>query len=133
MKRKSVAFNPVDIHVGSRVRMRRNFLGMTRPALGNAIGITFQQLQTNERGANRIGASRLFELSRALDVPVSFFFDDMPEEVAGSRNVGAGLPEIDVLGTRDAHDITSAYYGVEDRAVRRALFQMVKALARARK
>ena len=74
--------NPIDIHVGSRVRMRRTLLGMTQTGLGDAIGLTFQQVQKYERGLNRIGSSRLYDLARVLDVPVSFFFDDMPETVA---------------------------------------------------
>src|ERR671929_943996 len=69
--------NPIDIHVGSRVRLRRNMLGLSQEKLGESIGLTFQQVQKYERGANRIGASRLHELSRVLDVPVSFFFDDV--------------------------------------------------------
>src|SRR5437660_7684075 len=69
--------NPIDTHVGSRVRLRRNMLGLSQEKLGTAIGLTFQQVQKYERGANRIGASRLHELSPVLDVPVSFFFDDM--------------------------------------------------------
>src|SRR5215208_5533266 len=72
--------NPIDVHVGSRVRLRRTLLGMSQEKLGEAIGLTFQQVQKYERGANRIGASRLFDLSRVLDVPVSFFFDDMPAD-----------------------------------------------------
>src|ERR1700748_3815102 len=74
--------NPVDVHVGSRVRLRRTLLGMSQEKLGEAIGLTFQQVQKYERGANRIGASRLFDLSRVLDVPVSFFFDEMSENAA---------------------------------------------------
>src|SRR5215218_3069981 len=69
--------NPVDVRVGGRLRLRRNMLGLTQEQLGEAIGLTFQQVQKYERGANRIGASRLYELSRILDMPVSFFFDDM--------------------------------------------------------
>src|SRR3982074_632911 len=68
--------NPVDVHVGSRVRLRRTLLGMSQEKLGEAIGLTFQQVQKYERGAHRTGASRLHELSRVLDVPVGFFFDD---------------------------------------------------------
>ncbi len=72
---------PVDVHVGSRVRIRRTLLGMSQEKLGAAINLTFQQIQKYERGTNRIGSSRLFELSKVLDVPVSFFFDDMPQGV----------------------------------------------------
>src|SRR3546814_19541489 len=74
--------NPVDVHVGGRVRLRRTLLGLSQEKLGEALGLTFQQVQKYERGANRIGASRMFDLSRVLDVPVSFFFDDMPQDVA---------------------------------------------------
>ena len=72
--------DPVDIHVGARVRLRRTLLGMSQEKLGKALGLTFQQVQKYERGANRIGSSRLFQLSRILDVPVSFFFDEMAPE-----------------------------------------------------
>src|ERR1700745_3000245 len=75
--------NPIDVHVGARVRLRRTLLGMSQEKLGDAIGLTFQQVQKYERGANRVGASRLFELSRVLDVPVSFFFDELGPESAG--------------------------------------------------
>ena len=79
--------NPIDIHVGARVRLRRTLLGMSQEKLGDAIGLTFQQVQKYERGANRIGASRLFDLSRVLDVPVSFFFDDMSADTAKQRTL----------------------------------------------
>ncbi len=69
---------PVDIHVGARMRQRRTLLGMTQTTLADALGISFQQVQKYENGTNRIGASRLFDLSRVLDVPVEYFFDDMP-------------------------------------------------------
>ena len=71
--------SPIDIHVGSRIRLRRTLLGMSQERLGEALGLTFQQVQKYERGVNRVGASRLFDLSRVLDVPISFFFDDLPE------------------------------------------------------
>ena len=76
--------NPVDVHVGARLRVRRTLLGMSQTMLGEAIGLTFQQVQKYESGANRISASRLFDLSRLLDVPIQYFFDDMPTAVAAS-------------------------------------------------
>src|SRR5580658_9764720 len=76
-RRRSETPHPIDVHVGSRVRLRRNMLGMSQEQLGAAIGLTFQQVQKYERGANRIGASRLLELARTLDVPVDFFYDDV--------------------------------------------------------
>src|SRR6202012_596679 len=80
--------NPIDAHVGARVRLRRTLLGMSQEKLGEAIGLTFQQVQKYERGANRIGASRLYDLSRVLDVPVSFFFDDLNPEAAAAALAG---------------------------------------------
>lgn len=80
--------NPIDVHVGSRVRLRRTLLGMSQEKLGDAIGLTFQQVQKYERGANRIGSSRLLNLSKILDIPVSFFFNDMPIEIAESAPGG---------------------------------------------
>ena len=82
--------DPVDIHVGGRVRLRRTLMGLSQEKLGGAVGLTFQQIQKYERGANRIGASRMFDLSKVLDVPVSFFFDDISEEVK-KRGTGARL------------------------------------------
>ncbi len=76
--------NPVDVHVGARVRLRRTLLGMSQEKLGEAIGVSFQQVQRYERGANIIGASRMFDLSRVLDVPIGFFFDEMSAAVAAS-------------------------------------------------
>src|ERR1700676_2581810 len=76
--------SPIDVHVGSRVRLRRTLLGMSQHRSGEALGVTFQHVQKYERGFNRVGASRLFDLSRVLDVPISFFFDDMPESLANT-------------------------------------------------
>lgn len=127
--------NPVDVHVGKRVRLRRTLLGMSQEKLARAIGLTFQQVQKYERGANRVGASRLFQLSRVLDVPVSFFFDDMPAETAGG---GAGLSEPaaasfepDPLAKRETLELVRAYYRITDRQVRRKLFELVKTLGAA--
>jgi transcriptional regulator with XRE-family HTH domain len=87
--------SPIDVHVGSRIRLRRTLLAMSQERLGDALGLTFQQVQKYERGMNRVGASRLFDLSRVLDVPISFFFDDMPETVsgAGAERRAVGLLE----------------------------------------
>src|ERR1700761_7706748 len=86
--------SPIDIHVGSRVRLRRTLLGMSQEKLGDAIGLTFQQVQKYERGANRIGSSRLFDLARVLDVPVAYFFDEMsPTPSARSPSRMRGLAE----------------------------------------
>ncbi len=130
--------NPIDVHVGSRVRLRRTLLGMSQEKLGQAIGLTFQQVQKYERGANRIGASRLFDLSRVLDVPVSFFFDDMPPEVAKTPAQKYFTPEevpdtqeVDPLAKRETLELVRAYYKVVDPQVRKRVFELVKALANA--
>src|SRR5213592_3191219 len=91
-RQKSDKPNPIDVQVGARVRLRRNMLGLSQEKLGEAIGLTFQQVQKYERGANRIGASRLHELSRVLDVPVAFFFDDMDPVRAPAIPAGFAEP-----------------------------------------
>src|SRR5690348_18309853 len=94
-RQKSDKPNPIDIHVGSRVRLRRTLLGMSQEKLGEAIGLTFQQVQKYERGANRVGSSRLFDLGRVLDVPISYFFEDMPnavQEKSPSKLMGVATP-----------------------------------------
>ncbi len=128
--------NPVDVHVGSRVRLRRTLLGMSQEKLGEAIGLTFQQVQKYERGANRVGASRLFDLSRVLDVPVGFFFDEMPEDVAASspaQRPGRDQPppeqELDPMVKRETLELVRAYYKIDEPSVRKRLFEMTKALA----
>jgi len=126
--------NPIDVHVGSRVRLRRTLLGLSQEKLGEALNLTFQQIQKYERGANRIGSSRLFQLANVLDVPVSFFFDDMPDEIAGSRPPGLGestVPkfEQEKLSRRETLELVRAYYRVADPAVRKRIFELVKAVA----
>ena len=125
--------HPVDVHVGSRVRLRRTLLGMSQEKLGQALSLTFQQIQKYERGANRIGSSRLYQLSRILDVPVSFFFDDMSSEVSG-RPAGLGEGEQssyerDQFAKRETLELVRAYYRIEDPEVRKRLFELVKAVA----
>ena len=124
--------NPVDIHVGSRVRLRRTLLGMSQEKLGNALGLTFQQVQKYERGTNRIGSSRLFLLSRILDVPVSFFFDDMAPEVADGQRGFAEAAQAnfdqDDLAKRETLELVRAYYKITDAGVRKRLFALVKAV-----
>ena len=127
--------NPVDVHVGARVRQRRTLLGMTQTNLGDAIGLTFQQVQKYENGANRISASRLFDLSRMFDVSVQFFFDDMPTAVAASSPAQGGgkakkLPSYqpDPMATRETMELVRAYYKIKDAEIRKRLFEMVKAL-----
>ena len=130
--------NPIDVHVGSRVRLRRTLLGLSQESLGVRIGLTFQQVQKYERGVNRIGASRLWELSNVLDVPVQFFFGEMSESTIGEmrRIVGGGLAEdpppsyeIDPLARREVLELVRAYCRIQDRAVRHRLFELTKTLS----
>ncbi|MBI5163010.1 MAG: helix-turn-helix transcriptional regulator [Magnetospirillum sp.] len=130
--------NPIDVHVGARVRLRRTLLGMSQEKLGEALGLTFQQVQKYERGANRIGASRLFDLSRVLDVPVSFFFDDMSDETktqTPSMLSGGGLEEMplsfehDPMTKRETLELVRAYYRIADPGVRKRVYELAKALA----
>lgn len=130
--------NPIDIHVGGRVRLRRTLLGMSQERLGEMIGLTFQQVQKYERGSNRIGASRLYDLSRVLEVPISFFYEDMTEETAGqSPRLRAGLSEApgepyaeaDPLNRAETLELVRAYYRIKDPNVRKRLFELCKAMA----
>ena len=141
-KRRKIAergARPVDAHVGRRVRQRRTMLGMSQSKLADALGLTFQQVQKNEWGTNRIGSSRLFELSKVLDVPVSFFFDDMSPEVAGkrsSRPVGTSKAqgaayEADTLAKRETLELVRAYYRIKNGKVRKRLFELTKTIAKA--
>lgn len=124
--------DPVDIHVGARVRLRRTLLGMSQEKLGKALGLTFQQVQKYERGANRIGSSRLFQLSRILDVPVSFFFDEMTSDTTkkadGMAEGNKQVFEIDKLSRRETLELVRAYYKITDPTVRKKIFEMVKAV-----
>ena len=128
--------NPVDIHVGSRVRLRRTLLGMSQEKLARAIGLTFQQVQKYERGANRIGASRLHELSQVLDVPVSFFFDDMSNAPSvGLAGVGGLREEVpppfegDPVAKRETLQLVRAYYRIKSLVLRKRILDLTKSLA----
>ncbi|WP_371833735.1 MULTISPECIES: helix-turn-helix domain-containing protein [Thalassospira] len=127
--------NPVDIHVGARVRLRRTLLGMSQEKLGEAIGLTFQQVQKYERGANRVGASRLYDLSRVLEVPVSFFFDDMPDEISSKsvheRREMSESPDPfdnDPMNRRETLELVRAYYRITDPNQRKKIFELVKSM-----
>ncbi len=130
--------SPIDVHVGSRIRLRRTLMGMSQERLGEALGLTFQQVQKYERGVNRVGASRLYDLSRILDVPISFFFDDMPSGTAHAGTPGApgGFAETidgfgqaeDPLAKRETLELVRAYYRITDPAIRRRVFDLIKSM-----
>lgn len=115
--------NPVDLHIGQRVRHRRWLLGMTQQQLAQSVGIRFQQIQKYESGANRISASRLWDLARALEMPVSFFFDGLAGKDQTAANGDDGL-----LQNKETMDLIRAYYGL-DEGPRRRLLELAKALS----
>ena len=127
----------IDVYVGGRLRLRRTLLGLSQEMLADAVGLTFQQIQKYERGANRMGASRLYDLAQALGVPVSYFFEDMPEELK-ERAVGSGGAELDeplanedgTLTRRETLELVRAYYRIRDESLRKQLFELVKSVSR---
>ncbi len=130
--------SPIDVHVGARLRQRRTLLGMNQTDLGDALGLTFQQVQKYERGTNRISASRLFYLCGVLDVPVEFFFDDMPTAVAASSPAQSGGKakkppsyKPDPMAKRETLELVRAYYKITDPEIRKRLFEMTKTLGAA--
>ena len=126
--------NPIDIHVGSRVRLRRMMLGMSQEKLGESLGITFQQIQKYEKGTNRIGASRLQHIARVLGVPVAFFFEDAPA-TPGERPPGDNLAEpertsyvVDFLSSSEGIQLNKAFVRIKDARLRRRVIDLVRAL-----
>ena len=130
--------HPVDVYVGTRMRQRRTLLAMSQTKLGDAVGLTFQQVQKYERGSNRLGSSRLYEFAKVLDVPVSYFFDEMPANAASNRgrkvSGEAGTQfaqEKDPLIKRETLELVRAYYKIREGGVRKRIFEMVKAMGAA--
>jgi transcriptional regulator with XRE-family HTH domain len=130
--------NPIDVHVGSRVRLRRTLLGISQERLADAIGLTFQQVQKYEKGANRVSSSRLVDLANALDVAVPYFFDEMsagvsaqtPSELMRTKQRPEIDQEQDPLAKRETLEFVRAYYKIEDPAVRKRVFELTKAVAK---
>ena len=123
--------HPVDVHVGKRVRHRRWLVGMTQQQLAECVGIKFQQIQKYETGANRVSASRLWDIADALDVPVSFFFEgiesDNPEAQTVDKAVSDSVPA-DILGDKEALDLVRSYYAIPENQ-RRRLFELARVLS----
>src|SRR5262247_3604860 len=123
--------NPIDKHVGSRVRMRRMMLSMSQEKLGDALGLTFQQVQKYEKGTNRIGASRLQQIAEVLRVPIEFFFEGVPHVTSQgvvASDVAPGYMA-DFLSTSEGVQLTRAFVRITDPNVRRRLISLVKAMA----
>ena len=130
--------NAVDVHVGRRIRLRRTLLGMSQEQLGSALNITFQQVQKYERGANRVSASRLWDISQIIDVPISYFFEDMsdvtlqasPRKMASSTSEDVAVDDAkDPMARRETLELVRTYYSIEEAHVRRRIADMVKAIA----
>jgi transcriptional regulator with XRE-family HTH domain len=132
--------NAIDVHVGRRIRLRRTLLGLSQEKLGEGLNITFQQVQKYERGSNRVSASRLWDTAQILDVPISFFFDDMTDDTAANspRKVRSGTMAIDYeekpndpMARRETLELVRAYYNITDVGVRKRITEMVKSVASA--
>jgi transcriptional regulator with XRE-family HTH domain len=125
--------NPIDKHVGSRVRMRRMMLSMSQEKLGDALGLTFQQVQKYEKGTNRIGASRLQQISTILQVPVAFFFEGAPDMPGSRPSAGKEAPSpayvSDFLATSDGLALTKAFMRISDTKLRRRIVDLVEQIA----
>ncbi len=122
--------NPVDVHVGVRLRMRRMMLSISQEKLGEALGVSFQQIQKYERGSNRIGAGRLRDIASELQVPISYFYEDMPGEEPANGFAETGTSYVsELLTSADGVELTRAFLKVKDPAVRRRIVDLVKSIA----
>jgi len=123
--------NPVDIHVGTRVRLRRQLLKMSQEKLGNQLGVTFQQVQKYERGTNRVGASRLWRMAQVMDVPVSFFYDGLGEDAPQTEFAeGDQTPIVyDFINSTDGVSLAMAVSKIKHKAVRRQILELARSLA----
>lgn len=132
--------DPIDIHVGTRLRLRRNLAGMSQEQLGSTCGLTFQQIQKYERGINRMGASRLYQFAKVLNVPVAYFFEDMPDAFFGQAPQGMGesgqaaledSPQADMehFHRRETFELIRAYYRIADAKQRRKIFELIRSMA----
>lgn len=134
-ERNSRRANSIDIHVGGRVRLRRMVLGMSQEKLGEQLGLTFQQVQKYEKGVNRIGAGRLFDLSHVLGVPIQFFYEDAPlyqhdnDHHGGFAERSGENDVVDFLSTREGLELNKAFVRISDTRVRRSLLELIRSLA----
>ena len=120
--------NPIDIQVGNRVRIRRMLIGMSQERLGDLLGLTFQQVQKYEKGVNRIGAGRLFEVSRILNVPVDFFYEGVNDAAQGATE-SDGAPVMDFVSSGEGLQLSLAFMKIKDAKVRKRVLDLVKSLA----
>lgn len=124
--------HPVDIHVGARVKLRRMILGMSQEALGKALGLTFQQIQKYEKGVNRIGASRLFELSELLEVPIQFFYDDFGDLIGVAKGLSEPDPGdafMELINSPDGVQLCRYFSAIDDPQVKKRVLELVKTIS----
>ena len=131
--------DPVDVHVGGRVKLRRTLLGLSQEELADAVGVTFQQVQKYERGTNRMGASRLFDMATVLDVPASYFYRDMPKEIRARKSNEvtppsesfelANDPELSLYTKRETLELVRYYFQISDKQTRNELMDLIQALS----
>ena len=132
MVKRNQEFAYVDVHVGDRIRVRRTLLGMSQEKLGEVLGLSFQQVQKYEKGANRVSASRLIQFAKILNVPASYFFDNVPVDAAAHAHRlsddGKAVPA-DMPTSRESLKLIRAYYGIPSPALREIVFRLIEALA----
>ncbi len=126
--------HPIDIHVGGRVRLRRTMLGMSQDKLADSLGLTFQQVQKYEKGVNRIGASRVFQISRVLGVPIQFFYDDYDAETGRSygfaeAGIDPGAAMMELLNTPEGVALCKHFASIRDPKIRKRVLELVKSLS----
>ncbi|MDO5385791.1 MAG: helix-turn-helix domain-containing protein [Pseudomonadota bacterium] len=136
--------NPIDVHVGNRIRLRRTLLGLSQEKLASLLGLTFQQVQKYERGMNRVGASRLWDIGKVLEVPVEFFYEDMDKSVASQSPRMFSLPDsqplcleeegttfdVDPMNRQETIELVKAYYKISNRKAAKHLFDLIVAMSK---
>lgn len=136
--------NPVDVHVGNRIRLRRTLLGLSQEKLASLLGLTFQQVQKYERGMNRVGASRLWDIGKVLEVPVGFFYEDMDRDVASQSPRMFSIPDstpvclaedheefdVDPMNRQETIELVKAYYKISNRKAAKHMFDLIVAMSK---
>ncbi len=136
--------NPIDVHVGNRIRLRRTLLGLSQEKLASMLGLTFQQVQKYERGMNRVGASRLWDIGKVLEVPIGFFYEDMDKEVANQSPRMFSIPDshptelaeeeehvdLDPMHRQETIELVKAYYKIPNRKAAKHMFDLIIAMSK---
>ena len=132
VRKRAKEYAYVDEHVGDKIRVRRSLLGMSQQKLGEVLGLSFQQVQKYEKGANRVSASRLFEFAKILNVPASYFFEDVPTDPTSEANSLRDDPDAvpaDMITSRETLKLIRAYYGISNPATREIVGTLIESLA----